>query len=125
MLQDLLVGGIAQGDGIEIVLLHELVEEVGTEHHRLGDRHLRILILVQFGMTLDDIVKECQSAPLASQRALADTGKVGITVKLQTVEDCHDTNVLHTTILDDGVEDDLTMCIYILQLMPGDLLQEG
>ena len=66
MLQDLLVGGIAQGDGIEIILLHELVEEVGTEHHRLRNRHLRILVLVQFGMALDDIVEERQTTAFAS-----------------------------------------------------------
>ena len=66
MLQDLLIRCIAQGYGIEVVLLHELIEEVGTEHHGLRNHHLCILILVEFGMTLDDVIEECQATALAA-----------------------------------------------------------
>ena len=124
VLQDLLVGCIAQGYGIEVVLLHELIEEVGTEHHGLRDHHLRILILVEFGMTLDDVIEECQTTSLTSQRALTDTGEMAISIEFQTIEHRHYTDVLHTTILYDGIEDDLAMGIHILEFMPGDMLQK-
>ena len=61
MLQYLLVAGIAQCDRVEVVLLHELIEEVGTQHHRLRYRHLGLLKLVELGVTLDDVVEECQT----------------------------------------------------------------
>ena len=61
MLQYLLVAGIAQGYCPQVVLLHELVEEVGTQYHRFGNRHLGLFKLVQLGMALDDVIKECQT----------------------------------------------------------------
>ena len=76
-------------------------------------------------MALDDIIKESQTTPLSAQRTFSDTGKVGITVELQTVEYCHDTDILHPTILHNGIEDYLPMGIHILQFMPCDGLQEG
>ena len=124
MLKDLFVGSITQRYRIEIVLLHELVEEVGTENDGLRNRHLRILILVQFGMTLDNIVEERQTTTLASQRTLTDTGEVAVGIELQTVEYGHHANVLHPSILYDGIEDDLTVGIYILQFVPRDVFQE-
>ena len=125
MLQNHLVVGIAQGDGPQVVLVHELVEEVGAENDGLRDAHFCILELVQFGMVLDDLVEERQATSLATERALADTGEVGVAVELQTVELSHDTDVLHATVLDNGIEDNLTVGIDILQLMPCDMLEEG
>ena len=125
MLQDLLVRSVAQRDGIKVVLLHELVEEVGAEHHRLRNHHLRLFILIKFRVALDDIIEKRQTTALTTEGTLTDTGKVGIAVEFQTVEDSHNTDVLHPTVLYDGVEDDLTVGINILQLMPGDVLEES
>ena len=125
VLQNLFIRCIAQGNGIEIVFLHELIEEIGTEHNRLGNHHLRLLVLIQFRMALDDIIKESQTTTLSAKGALTDSGEVGVAVELQTVEDCHDTDVLHPPVLHDGVEDDLPVGIDILQLMPSDVLQES
>ena len=124
MLQDLFVGRIAQSHRIEVVFLHKLVEEVGTKYHRLRDRHLGFLILVQFRVTLNDIIEECQTTTLTSQRALTNTGEVTVSIKLQTVEHCHHTDILHAAILYDGIKDDLSVSIHIFQLMPGDMFQE-
>ena len=40
------------------------------------------------------------------------------------VEDGYDTDILHPTVLDNGIENDLTMCIDILQFVPCHCLQE-
>ena len=124
MLQDFLVGGVAQGYLPQVVVVHELVEEVGTEHDGLRNLNGGILKLVQFRMTLDDVVQECQTTAFSSQRTFANTGEVGIAVELQTVEDGHHTDVLHATVLDDGIKDNLTVGIDILQLVPRHGLQE-
>ena len=75
-------------------------------------------------MRLDDVVKECQAAPFAAEGAVTDTRKMSITVKLAAVEDCHDTDIFHVSVLHDGIEDDLPVSIYILKLVPGHLLEE-
>ena len=49
---------------------------------------------------------------------------MGIAVELQTVEDGHHTDIFHTAVLHDGIEDNLPVGIDILQLMPGDMLKE-
>ena len=125
VLQDFLVGGIAQGYGVEVVLLHKFVEEVGTEHDGLRYRHLGTLVLVQLGVALDDAVEEGQAAALAAERAFADAGEVGIAVELQAVEDGHHADVLHAAVLHDGVEDNLAVGVNVLQFMPRDVFQEG
>ena len=66
-LQDLLVRGIGEGEGIEVVLLHKLIEDVRAEHHRLGYLHRGVGILVELGMALDDVVEKGQSASFATQ----------------------------------------------------------
>ena len=124
MLQYLLVGRIAEGNTPKVIIIHELIEEVGTKHHGFRNLHGGILKLIQFGMTLDDVVKKSQSAPLAAQRAVANAGKVSITVEFQAVEDSHHANVLHVAVLHDGIEDNLTVGIQVLQLMPRHRLQE-
>ncbi len=73
--QDLIVAGIAQSYRIEIVAHHELVEDIGTEHHGLRNLHGGILILVELRMALDDVVEEAKTSALSAQRSLADAGK--------------------------------------------------
>ena len=50
---------------------------------------------------------------------------MGILIELHTVEHGNHSQVLHVTVLHDGIEDDLPVGIHILQLLPGDVLQEG
>ena len=76
-------------------------------------------------MTLDDIVQESKTSTLSAQGSFTDAGKVGILVKLHAVENSHDTDVFHVTILHDGIEDNLSVRINILQFLPGNMLQEG
>ena len=76
-------------------------------------------------MTLDDIVQESKAPTLSAQGSFTDAGKVGILVKLHAVENSHNTEVLHMTILYDGIEDNLSVRINILQFLPGNMLQEG
>ena len=125
MLQDLIVRRITECYGIEVVLLHKLIKEVCTEHDGLGDGYLSILIAVQLRMALDDIIEEGQTTALATEGAFADAGEMAVGIKLQTVEHSYHTDVLHATILHDGVEDNLPMGIDILELVPGDVLEEG
>ncbi len=125
MLQNLVVARITEGYRIEIVALHEVIKDVGTEHHGLRNLHRGILILIELRMALDDIVEESQAPTLAAQRAFADTGKVGVLIKLHAVEDCHNAQVLHVTILHDGIKDNLAMGIHILQPLPCNILQES
>ena len=124
MLQNLFVGHVAQGYLVEVVRVHKLVEHIGAEHHRLGDAHLDALKLVELGMALDDVVEESQSAPLAAQGAIADAGKMAVGVEALAVEEGHDADVLHVTVFDDGIEDNLTVSIDILHLLERDVLQE-
>ena len=76
-------------------------------------------------MPLDDIVEEGQSASFPAQRTVADAGEMGIAVELMTVEQGDDAHVAHPPVGDDGIEDDLPVHVHVLQLMPGDALQEG
>ena len=125
VLQDFLIGSVAQRQVVEIVAVHELVEDVGAEHERLGDSDRDIVKLCHLGMPLDDVVEEGQAASLSAQRALADAGEVAVLVVLVAVELCHHTDILHVAVLHDGLVDNLAVGIHILQLVPGDVLQES
>ena len=124
VLKDDFVRRITKRNVIEIVLLHKLIEDIGAEHHGLRDLHGSTTEAVEVGMRLDDVVEKGQTTSFATKRTVADTRKVGVAVELATVEDCHDTEVFHVTILHDGIEDDLSVSIHILELMPRDMLEE-
>ena len=115
---------VRQGHLVEVVGLHELVEHVGTEHHGLGDGYAGVVELLEFGMALHQVVDEGQATALASQRAFADAGKVGVAVEAVALEDGHHALVLHLAVLDDGFEDNLPVGIHVLQGVPGDGFQE-
>ena len=125
MSQDFVIACIAQSYGIEIVALHECIEDIGTKDNCLRNLNRGIVVLIELRMALDDIVEKCQTSALASQGALTYTGEVGILVELHTVEDSYHTDILHVTILHDGIEDDLSVSIHILQFLPGDMAQES
>ena len=119
----LFVGQVAQGHLIELVGIHELVEDVGTEHDGLRDagrdaRHLHVLV------TREHSVDEGQAASLAAQRTLADAGEIAVFVEAFALEDGHYALVFHLAVGDDGVEDNLAVGIDVLKRIPRDALQE-
>ena len=124
IMEDVGVGNVAQRHLVELVALHELIENVGTEHDSLRNHHLGIRETVEFGMALDDVVDEGNATSLASERTVADAGKVGIAVEAVAVEHCHHTLVLHATVSNNGIEDDLAVLVHVLQRIPCDVFQE-
>ena len=60
--EDLFVGRIAQRKRIELVLVHELVEDVGAEHDSLGDAHTRLLLQFLRGFVETDMAQESRKA---------------------------------------------------------------
>ena len=114
VLQNLIVASITQSYRIEIVAHHKFIKDICTEHHGLRNLHGGILKLIELRVTLDDVVEECKTSTFSTQGAFSDTGKVGILVKLHAVENSHYTDVFHVTILHDGIEDNLSVSIYIL-----------
>ena len=114
MVQYLVVAGITESDLVKVVLLHELVEEVGTQHNGFGYVYLHAREAVELGMALDNIVEKCQSTPFSAQRSIADTCEVGIAVELHAVEHGHHAKVFHVAIAHNGLEDNLSVCVNIL-----------
>ena len=123
-LQNLFVGCVAQCHLVEVVRVHELVENVRTEHDSLGDADCDALLLVQVGMASQDVVDEGQATSLTAQAAITYTGEVAVLVEAFSLEDCHNALVLHAAIGHDSIQDDGSVSIYILQALPGDALQE-
>ena len=116
--EDFAVVGIGEGDGIKVVGVHKLLEDVGAEDHRLRNHHRGIVEAVDRGMALDDVVDESQTAAFSTQRAFTDTGKVGVLVEAVAFEHRHHALVLHAAVAHDGVKDDLSVGIKVLQLIP-------
>jgi len=102
--EDIGVGGVAQSEGIEAVLGHELVEDVRAEHHRARDGYGESVEIVADGILLDDAVHECQAAAFAAETPLPYTGEIGVMVEAVLLEDGHHAAVLHLAVLDDEVE---------------------
>ena len=125
VLQYLFIAGIAQRYRIKVVIHHECIKDVGTEHHRLRNLHGGILILVELRMTLDDIVEESKAPTLTTQGSFSNAGKVGILIKLHSIKHGYHTQILHMTILHNRIKDNLSVSIYILKFLPGNVLQES
>ena len=124
MREDDLVGSVAQRNLIQVVGIHEPVEDVGTQHHGLRNGDGSVVESVELRVALDDVVEEGQATALASKRPFADPGEVGVLVVLPPVEDGHHTHILHLAVFHDGFEDDLPVCIHILEFVPCDMLEE-
>ena len=122
--EDFFVGGFAERQRIEFVRLHELVEDVGAEHHGAGEQHRGVVKTVEVGVTKDDVVEERQAAPFSAERTIADALEVAVLVKAVAIEDGDHTLVLHAPIAHDGVEDDLTVGVDVLEFVPGDVAEE-
>ncbi len=123
MFQDVLVITFGESHRVEVVRLHELVEEVGTEHHRLGGGDREIGVVVQLQVGLHHVADKGETSPFSSQRPLADAGEVGVLVEPFLLEDRHNTGVFHPTVLNDGGMDQLTGIVHAGILRDIDLLQ--
>ena len=124
MTQYLIVAGIAQSQLIQIISIHELIEYIGTQHHRLRDNHLSVLEFIELGMTFHHIIYESQATPFTSQRAVAYASEIRITVETVALEHCHHSLILHLTIFHYSLEYNLAVSVDIFQRLPRDLLQE-
>ena len=123
-MQDGLVGGIGECHGVEVVVLHELVEDVGTQHQGLGYAYLHVGDGLEDGMLLQEMVNEGDAATLASERAFADAGKVRESVETATKVLGHHATVLHLAVAHDGIEDDLAVLGYILIGIVGEAFEK-
>ena len=113
---------ITQGDRQKFVCLHELIEDIRTDHN--GLRNIRVKVLrLQFGITLDHSAHKGQSSTLSSQRTVTDTGKVTVFIETIFLINSHDTGVLHAAVLYDQVEYQLACFIHILIIANIDPLQ--
>ena len=100
--QDFFIGSIAQRNGIKVVALHELVEEVCADDNGFGDVYAEIVVF-EFGISLDHCADESQATPLTSERPIADTGKVAVFVKSLFLVDGHNAGILHASVAHDAV----------------------
>ena len=78
--------GIGERKLVEIIVVHEFLEEVGTKYHRLGNHHRGIVKLVEFGMMLHDVVDEGKTTTFTSQRTFSDARKIGVAVETIATE---------------------------------------
>ena len=111
-LQNFLIGCIAQGDGVEVVLLHELVEDVRADDHCFGNVHVEV-VGCERGIPLHERPHECQAASLAAQRAVADAGEVAVLVEAFLLVDGHHAGILHFPVAHDDVEDELPRLVHV------------
>ena len=75
-------------------------------------------------MLFQEVVDKGQTASLTTQRSFTDAGKVGVGVEAIALEDSHHTLIFHLAVLHDGIEDDLSVSIYVLQTIPCNRAQE-
>ncbi len=119
-----LVRRVAQCNLVEVVSLHKFVEHIRTQHERFGYGNRGVVEALQFGMALYDVVEKGQTAPLATQRTVADAGEMAVGVKLTAVEHSHDAHVFHAAILHYRVEDNLSVSVNVLEFVPSHVFQK-
>ncbi len=102
--QNLLVRKIAQSDGVKVVVGHEIIKDVGTQHHCARYRNRNPVEVVAFGMLFDDRIDKRQATPFAAEGTLAYTCEIGIVVEPVLTELRHHPAVLHLAVFDDKVE---------------------
>ena len=124
MCENLLIGDVAESHLIEVVGVHELVEDVGAEHDGLWYADGDAFLLVEVGVPPQEVVDKGEAASLASQTALADACEVAVLVEALALEDSHDALVLHASVGHNGIEYDGSVRIDVLEALPCDALQE-
>ena len=66
-------------------------------------------------MFLDDVVDEGDATSFSSERTLTDSCKIGILVETVFMEHRHHSLVFHLSVSDDGIKNDLSVSIHILE----------
>jgi len=103
--QDLLVGAIGQGYFVEVVFLHEFVEDIGSEHDGAGDGDDHVVEPVGEAVSFHQGVEERQTAGFPADRALSDAGKLEVFVVFLAVEFSDDATGFVDPEGGDGIED--------------------
>ena len=108
MFENLLVGGVAERHRVELVGKHELVENIGTEHHSARNHNAQPPEVVAHGIFLYYRVDESETSAFASERTLPYTGEIGVMVEPILPEHSHHAAVFHLAVLHYEVEEKLT-----------------
>ena len=108
--QDLLVAAVGKGDLIEVVLLHELIEDIRAKNDGPRDGDDNILEFVGEPVPFDQRIEKGQSAGLSADRSFADPGKLEVFIILFTVEIGNDTPCFVDPESGDGIED-ISLCL--------------
>ena len=75
-------------------------------------------------MPHEDVVNESQSTAFSTQTSIANTGKVRILVKAFALENSYNALILHPSVGYNGIQDNLAVCVYVLQVVPSNILEE-
>ena len=124
MLEYFFVGYVAECNLVEVVRVHKLVEDVGAEYDGLGDADGDAFFIIEVGVPSQQVVDEGKAAAFASKTAFANACEVAVLVETFSLEDCHDALILHASVGNDGIEDDGSVCVDVLQAFPCDAFEE-
>ena len=69
---------------------------------------------IEVWMTLDNVIKESQTTSFSTQRTVANTRKMCISVELIAVENGYNTLITHSTISYNRIKNNLSVHINIL-----------
>ena len=114
-LQDNIVGSVAQCKRIQVVIGHELIENIGAEHHRTRNTDGNAIETVALRMLFYYRVDECKATAFAAERSLPDAGEVRVVVKTVLAELRHYSPVFHLAILHNQIEKQAFHCRSLLQ----------
>ena len=113
---------VAQCHRVQFVGLHEFVEDIRTNDHRLGDIYHEIL-LFQLRITLNHRANERKTTSLAAERPLSDAGEVAVLVEAVFLVNGDHAGVLHAAILHNQVENQLPRLVHIRIVADIDVFQ--
>ena len=65
-------------------------------------------------MSHQNVVYKSQTTSFSAKASVTYTGKVGVLVKAFSLEYSHNTLVFHSSVCNNGVQDNLSVCIHIL-----------
>jgi hypothetical protein len=105
---------------VEVVCVHKLVEDVGAEHDGLGDADGDAFAFIQVWVSSQQMVDEGKATAFSSKAAFANACEVAVLVETLSLEDCHYALILHAPVGNDGIENDGSVCVDVLQAFPCD-----
>ena len=120
--QNRIIIDIAQCNGIQLVRLHKLVENIGTDHHGFGNGNGEIRVF-QGRIPLHHRPDKCQATPFAAQRTVTNAGEIAVFVESFFLVNRHDAGVLHAAVLHDQIENQLPGFVHIFIVAHIDMFQ--